>query len=231
MKEHSYALDPLLAMGPEVPRLNFRPAVRPQRLLLLDGPTLELFDIGKDIYVPWQNGVPVSLPFTSAPFVADELEFVMVQVERDIKTTNEDVVLVSWRVGEDLSIEVVETAAGELVVARNSGVGRSDLVAGPIGESPAIVTMFELGPNQGEVTLTARNAETMTGISLTVETGDTGDVDAAVTIGGPTTDLVGSIGHRRAALVHLDTRRRDDHQLARASSGLRRVAGRVRDRL
>lgn len=219
--QHS-VLDPLLQDGPGSPSPNFRPGLRNTPLLLLDAQP-RLLDVATSAYTPWTNGGPYPLPMASAPFSFADITHLMLQVERDNYSTNDDIVIASVLIGTRY-VEVIESPAGELIIASGG-----EKVVGSIGESPNVVTLIEPSEQDGRTTLdvTARNADTLAGITLTIEADTT---QGRVVVGGPIVDGNDGPGRRRRGSIYIDCQHHSSNQpLDRLSSGVRRVARRLSD--
>jgi len=222
------AIDPLVAEGPRAPVDSLRPAVSQQRRLLFDGPTLMMVDLAAGNVRPYENGPPVSVPMSSAPFDLAMYDRLQVQLLRGPRPTSTSMTHLSLRLGRaERAIDVSETPDGELVVAHGDVTER-----GAIGQSPAIVVVIEHTKSEGghEVAVSARNAETMDGPRLLVAAVLV-DI-ASLTIGGPAFDVTGNRGIRRTTPVQIEVtaHREPVDQVRRVVGAARRAAGSLRDR-
>lgn len=170
-------IDPLVASGPRLPVKNLRPAIKSQRVLIVEDATLLMADMETGRIGPWENGPQIAVPMVSLAFSLDGLSLLQVQVLRDGHPTASDTTLVSVKSGSRV-VDVVETTQGELVVRSDS----QTLAAGPVGESPAVVV--DISPiAQTDLRVSVRNAETLTATNAEVSLPSRDSL--VLTVGGP----------------------------------------------
>ncbi len=223
------AVDPLVAAGPVRPANTLRPGVSPQRTLILDTPNPLMADLATGAVSAWENGPPVTTPLVSSAFDLSAFGRLQVQVLRDNRETARGSTLVSLHLGDASQIvSVSESPHGSLII--DDGESRA---IGPIGEALPIVVVFTHAPTDDghDITVSARNAETMTAIELSLGVSTLNN--AILTIGGPTVTATTKRGRRRngAVHVHVEAPSEPNEQVRRAVRRARRVAGTLRDRI
>lgn len=216
MSRELEALDPSLADGPLTPTPVSRPLVSEQRVLLLNGPRPEMFDLTAGDVRPWENGPPITVPCESLPFALSRFSYLQIQLVRDLRASSTDLHLLSLSVGDSL-VEVLDQRSGELALR-----GPGGQVTQPRGSSPAIVIGFRPTPRESglEILVTVRNADSESSCSMTFSLPDAA---AVLTIGGPSVATTGQYGRRRPSAVHIQAQNHLE-----AAGMARRVAGRLR---
>lgn len=229
MNDAPSAIDPLVAEGPRAPVETLRPGISLERLLFLDEPGPMMADLATGDIRRYESGPPVSVPMVSDSFDLARIKRLQVQIIRDPRPSSTSHTLLSLDiVSADCAVQVRISATNRLELV-TTGSCDVPVVSVPAGASPAFVIVVETAGAQ--VTVSARNAETLDFSSLVVEPADLGN--AVLTVGGPPATADGVLGRRRTVpvLVELAHHGEPVDQLRRAVRGARRAAGSIRSRV
>ena len=222
------AIDPLVAEGPRAAVDTLRPGLNFQRILFLDQPGPLMADLATGDIRRYESGPPVSLPMISDSFDLARLRRMQVQIGRDLRPSSVSQTLLSLDVESAACVVDVRISSENLleIVASHGGVPPSAVHA---GSSPAFVIVVEQA--SGEVEVSARNAETLDSISLSLSVADRSA--AMVTVGGPSMRTTGQYGRRRSApvLIDLEHHLEPVDRLRHVGRRARSVAGAARRRI
>lgn len=226
MNDAPSAIDPLVAEGPRTPVETLRPMESLQRLLLLDEPGPMMVDLATSDIRRYESGPPVSVPMVSDTFDLGAVRRLQVQLIADPRPSSTSDTLFALNIVSARCLVDVRVSATNQLELIPTGSCDVPAVSVPAGASPAFVIVIETA--QGQVTVSARNAETLDFTSLVLDVADLSE--AVLTVGGPS---VSTKGRRHTIPVHIDIAHHGEpvDQLRRAARGVRRVAGSIRDKV
>jgi hypothetical protein len=221
------AIDPLVAEGPRSAVETLRPALNLQRVLFLGERGPLMADLATGDIRRYESGPPVSVPMVSDTFDLTRVRRMQVQVTRDLRPSSVSQTLLSLDIASAPCVVDVRITVDNVleVVASNGASARATTHA---GSSPAFVIVLEHA--DGNVSVAARNAETLEPISVKLDLADL--TAATVTVCGPSV-RTGRYGRRRTipVLIELEHHLEPLDQLRQAARRARTVAGDVRRRI